>query len=59
MDTTKKVLDCMKKAGKPLSAGQIAEITGIERKEVDKAMKVLKTDGSISSPKNCYWEPAK
>lgn len=59
METTKKVLDAMKKAGKPVSAGQIAEITGIDRKEVDKAMKVLKTDGSISSPKNCYWEPAK
>jgi DNA-binding transcriptional regulator GbsR (MarR family) len=59
MDSAKQVLDAMKVAKKPLSAGQIAEITGIERKEVDKAMKKLKTDGLISSPKNCYWEPAK
>ena len=59
MDTTEKVFDTIKKAGKPVSAGQIVEIAGIERKEVDKAMKKLKTEGKISSPKNCFWEPAK
>lgn len=59
MDTTEKVLDTIKKAGKPVSAGQIVEISGIERKEVDKAMKKLKTEGKITSPKNCFWEPAK
>lgn len=59
METVQQVLDTMKKAKKPLSAGQIAEISGIERKEVDKAMKTLKTEGKITSPKNCYWEPAK
>jgi biotin operon repressor len=57
METT--VLTTMKKAGKPLSAGQISEMTGIERKEIDKVMKKLKTEGKIVSPKNCYWEPAK
>jgi biotin operon repressor len=59
METTAKVLETMKNAGKPVSAGQIAEIAGIDRKEVDKAMKQLKADGSIVSPKVCYWEPAK
>jgi hypothetical protein len=59
MDVVNAVLETMVKAGKPVSAGQIAEMGGIDRKEVDKAMKVLKTDGRISSPKNCYWEPAK
>ncbi|MDP4267554.1 MAG: MarR family transcriptional regulator [Bacteroidota bacterium] len=53
-----KVLETMKKAGKALSAGQIATLSGIDRKEVDKAMKKLKADGKIISPKNCYWEPA-
>jgi GTP-sensing pleiotropic transcriptional regulator CodY len=59
MDTVEKVLDTLKKAGNALTAGQIAEHSGIDRKEVDKAMKKLKTSGRISSPKNCYWEPAK
>jgi biotin operon repressor len=59
MEKTKAILDAMKKAGKPLSAGQIAEITGIDRKEVDKAMKSLKTESKIESPKVCYWQPKK
>jgi uncharacterized protein YaaQ len=57
MDNTQKVLDAMKKAGKALKAGEIAEIAGIEKKEVDKAMNVLKKDGKIVSPKVCYWQP--
>lgn len=41
---------------KPVSAGQVAEATGVDRKEVDKIMKKLKTEEKIVSPKNCYWE---
>ncbi|MCE4564262.1 MarR family transcriptional regulator [Maribellus sp. CM-23] len=52
-----KVLVAMKAAGKPMSAGQIAEAAGIDRKDVDKAMKVLKAEEKIISPKRCYWEP--
>ncbi|RIJ47132.1 MarR family transcriptional regulator [Maribellus luteus] len=52
-----KVLAAMKAAGKPMSAGQIAEAAGIDRKDVDKAMKVLKAEEKIISPKRCYWEP--
>ncbi len=59
METAEKLMTAMKAAKKPMSAGQIAEATGIDRKEVDKGMKVLKTQGLITSPKNCYWEPAK
>ena len=59
MTTEEKVLAAMKKAGKAMSAGQIAEATGIDRKEVDKAMKTLKTSGAIESPKVCYWQPKK
>ena len=59
METKDKVLETMKKADKPLSAGQIAEISGLDRKDVDKAMKDLKKDESIESPKRCYWQPKK
>ncbi len=53
------VLDAMKSAGEPLNAGKIAEISGLDRKVVDKAMKDLKAEGAITSPKRCYWEAAK
>jgi DNA-binding transcriptional ArsR family regulator len=59
MDAKNIVLDVLKKEGNPLSAGQIAEISGLDRKEVDKAMKVLKDEELIVSPKRCYWEPKK
>ena len=55
--STDKVLATMQAAGKPMSAGQIAELTGLKRKEVDKVMKVLKMNDKIVSPKRCYWEP--
>ena len=58
MENKDVVLDAMKKAGTPLNAGKIVELTGLERKEVDKARKQLKADGSIISPKMCYWQPA-
>lgn len=57
MNTQEQILAAMKKAAKPLSAGQLAEITGIDRKEIDKAMKVLKAEEKIVSPKVCYWQP--
>jgi biotin operon repressor len=57
MNTEEKIIEAMKKAGKAMSAGQIAEATGIDRKEIDKAMKTLKASGKIESPKMCYWQP--
>jgi hypothetical protein len=59
MDTVNQVFEAMKKAGAPVNAGKIVELTGLDRKEVDKAMKQLKATGVISSPKMCYWEPTK
>ena len=38
METKDKVLATMKEAGTPLNAGKIAELSGLDRKEVDKAM---------------------
>ncbi|RLC51462.1 MAG: MarR family transcriptional regulator [Candidatus Cloacimonadota bacterium] len=58
-DNKEVVLDAMKKAAKPLKAGEIAELAGLDKKEVDKVMKVLKKEELIVSPKRCYWEPKK
>jgi DNA-binding Lrp family transcriptional regulator len=56
MDINKSVLDALKKAGKPMKSAEIAEMTGIDKKEVDKAIKKLKTEEKISSPKVCYYQ---
>jgi len=49
------VLNAMKKAGKPVKSGEIADATGIDKKELTKIFKELKTDGKIISPKRCYY----
>ncbi len=58
MSVEQKVLDAMKKAGKPLKTGEIAELTGLDKKEVEKAIKKLKKEGKIESPKRCYYAPS-
>ncbi len=58
MNEKEQILKAMKQAGEPLNAGKIAELTGIDRKVVDKAMADMKKDGSIVSPVRCKWEPA-
>lgn len=57
MDAADKVLKTMKKAGEPLNTGKIVELSGMDRKEVEKAMKALKKEERIISPKRCYWQP--
>ena len=58
MNAKQIVLSVMKEAGVPVNAGKIAELSGRDRKEVDKAMKELKDEGAIVSPVRCKWAPA-
>ena len=58
MDTKEKILEVMRTEGQPLNAGKIAEVGGLDRKDVDKAMAQLKKEEKIVSPKRCYWVPA-
>lgn len=58
MEATELVLKTMKDAGEPLNAGKIAELSGLDRKVVDKAMKELKASDAIVSPVRCKWAPA-
>ena len=53
-----KVLQAMREAGKPVSAGEVTKALGVDRKEVDKAFAELKKDGTIVSPVRCKWAPA-
>lgn len=57
-DDEQRVLDALKDAGKPLRPGDIAEITGMESKEVSKVIKTLKNTGAVCSPKRCYYAPS-
>jgi len=51
----KKVLAAMKKAGKPVRPGEVAEMIGEESKDVSKVISKLKKSGEVMSPKRCYY----
>jgi len=58
MDSKEAVLNALKNSSEPLRLGDIAVATGIDKKEVDKAIKELKKEGKIISPKRCYYSAA-
>jgi Mn-dependent DtxR family transcriptional regulator len=51
----KKVLNAMKKAGKPVRPGDIAKMIGEESKSISKTIADLKKKGKVISPKRCYY----
>jgi hypothetical protein len=59
MDAKEIVLKTLNDSKKPLKGGEVAEISGLEKKDVDKAIKQLKAEDRIQSPKNCYYEVKK
>jgi len=52
-----KGLQAMKDAGKPVRPGDVAKAIGLDSKMVSKAIKVLKKEGKIHSPKRCFYAP--
>ncbi len=57
MEPKDQVLEAMRAAGEPVNAGKLVEMTGLDRKVVDKAMDALKKSGEIESPVRCKWAP--
>ncbi len=50
------VLEVLKNSKQPLKSADIVAATGLEKKEVDKAIKALKSEDKIFSPKNCFYQ---
>ena len=58
MEAKEQVLNAMREVGAPVNAGKIAEMTGLDRKVVDKVFADLKKEDAIVSPVRCKWQPA-
>ena len=56
MSDREKVVEAFKKTEKPVSAGEIATISGLDRKVVDKIFAELKKEEVIISPIRCKWK---
>ena len=58
MTVTEQVLKVFQDNKEPMRPGEVAEKAGLDRKEVDKAIKTLKNEGKIISPKRCFYSIA-
>ena len=55
MSTKEDVLKIFADSEEPLRPGVVVEKLGIDKKEVDKAIKELKKEEKIYSPKRCFY----
>lgn len=55
MDVKEAVLKALADSGKPMRPGEIAEAAGANKDEVSKAIKELKKEEKICSPKRCFY----
>ena len=58
MDAKAKVLEALKGAAAPMKVGEIVTATGLDKKEVDSAIKALKKEEAITSPVRCQYSIA-
>lgn len=56
MENKEKMVQAFTQAGKPLKSGEAAELANIDKKEADKIIKKMVEEGSLVSPKRCYYE---
>jgi DNA-binding MarR family transcriptional regulator len=56
MESKEKVLQAMQQNSQSMSQGEIAEAAGIDKKDVEKVIKVLKDQDLIYSPKRCFYQ---
>ncbi len=54
----KKVLDTLKKEGKPMRPGDVAQKAAMDKADVTKIIDKLKKEGKVLSPKRCFYSPA-
>lgn len=56
MENVDIVLNKMKELNAPVNASTLIKETGLEKKDVDKAMAQLKKEEKIFSPVRCKWQ---
>ena len=55
MEPKDAIIKALEQAGKPMKGGEIAEATGVDKKEVDKLIKKLVAEGKVDSPVRCFY----
>jgi transcription initiation factor TFIIIB Brf1 subunit/transcription initiation factor TFIIB len=55
MESKEAIIKAMEQSGKPMKGGEIAEASGVDKKEVDKIIKKLLAEGKVDSPVRCFY----
>jgi transcription initiation factor TFIIIB Brf1 subunit/transcription initiation factor TFIIB len=55
MESKEAIIKAMEQSGKPMKGGEIAEASGVDKKEVDKIIKKLVAEGKVDSPVRCFY----
>jgi DNA-binding MarR family transcriptional regulator len=55
MEPKDAIIKALVQSGKPMKGGEIAEATGVDKKEVDKLIKKLVAEGKVDSPVRCFY----
>lgn len=58
MELKEQVVELLSKS-EPMKTGEIAEALGVDKKDLDKVIKELKSNEEIISPKRCYYSVEK
>lgn len=56
MEIKEKIIQAFENAGKPMRPGEVAEMAGLEKKDAEKAIKKMKDEGVLYSPKRCFYD---
>jgi Mn-dependent DtxR family transcriptional regulator len=51
-----KIMEVLKNEARAMKSAEIAEVSGVEKAIVDKAIKKLIADGRVESPKRCFYQ---
>lgn len=57
MEVNDKIIEILTLKGEPMKSVEISETSGIEKKEIDKAIKKMVSDDILESPKRCFYQP--
>ena len=55
MENKDLILKTLKDSPQPLKGGEIAEKSGVDKKEVDKLIKKMMNEGTVISPQRCFY----
>ncbi len=56
MDIQEVIISTFKEVGEAMRPGELAEKAGLEKKDVEKAIKKMKDSGLLHSPKRCFYD---